>query len=147
MMALSLHQPWATFVELGWKRLETRSWGTQYRGPLAIHAAKTRAHVLEAGDLARRAGFDVEYGRAVWKGFPLGRIVALCDLTDCFQVGVVFGRQVIAPADLILGDLSHGRHAWVLENVRALREPVTCRGRQGLWSLDEETAQRVVAQS
>lgn len=40
MKALSLTQPWATLVAIGAKRLETRSWSTTYRGPLAIHAAK-----------------------------------------------------------------------------------------------------------
>lgn len=38
MKALTLHQPWATLVALGIKTVETRSWYTPYRGPLAIHA-------------------------------------------------------------------------------------------------------------
>jgi hypothetical protein len=37
--ALTLTQPWATLVIDGPKRIETRSWSTKYRGPLAIHAA------------------------------------------------------------------------------------------------------------
>jgi len=36
---LTLSQRWATLVALGAKRIETRSWRTSYRGPLAIHAA------------------------------------------------------------------------------------------------------------
>lgn len=43
MKAITLMQPWATLVAIGAKRLETRSWSTNYRGPLAIHAgANTR---------------------------------------------------------------------------------------------------------
>ena len=42
MKALTLHQPWATLVAVGEKRIETRSWSTDYRGPLAIHAGKAR---------------------------------------------------------------------------------------------------------
>lgn len=41
MKALSLWQPWASLVAIGAKTIETRSWSTSYRGPLAIHAAKT----------------------------------------------------------------------------------------------------------
>ncbi len=41
MKAITLWQPWATLVAIGAKRFETRSWSTHYRGPLAIHAAKT----------------------------------------------------------------------------------------------------------
>ncbi len=37
---LTLTKPWATLVALGHKRIETRSWSTVYRGPIAIHAAK-----------------------------------------------------------------------------------------------------------
>lgn len=40
MKALTLTQPWATLVAIGAKRIETRSWSTSYRGPIAIHAAK-----------------------------------------------------------------------------------------------------------
>src|SRR5690348_17556570 len=40
MKALTLTQPWASLVAIGAKRIETRSWSTSYRGPLAIHAAK-----------------------------------------------------------------------------------------------------------
>lgn len=39
MKAITLHQPWATLISLGVKSIETRSWSTSYRGPLAIHAA------------------------------------------------------------------------------------------------------------
>lgn len=34
--ALSLKQPWASLVAQGSKTIETRVWGTRYRGPLAI---------------------------------------------------------------------------------------------------------------
>ncbi len=39
MEYLSLHQPWATLLLLGAKRYETRSWRTDYRGPLLIHTS------------------------------------------------------------------------------------------------------------
>lgn len=40
MKTLTICQPWATLIAIGAKHIETRSWGTRYRGPLAIHAAK-----------------------------------------------------------------------------------------------------------
>ena len=42
MRALTLHQPYASFIALGVKHIETRSFKTNYRGPLAIHAGKRR---------------------------------------------------------------------------------------------------------
>lgn len=50
MKALTVHQPWATLIAIGAKRLETRSWSTSYRGPLAIHAAKSRPDYMMLGD-------------------------------------------------------------------------------------------------
>jgi hypothetical protein len=41
VLALFLTEPWASLVALGEKRTETRSRHTPYRGPLAIHAAKS----------------------------------------------------------------------------------------------------------
>jgi len=35
MKALTLYQPFASLVALGLKQVETRSWRTSYRGPLA----------------------------------------------------------------------------------------------------------------
>lgn len=42
MKAVSLWNPWAAAIAAGIKKIETRSWTTSYRGPLAIHAAKRK---------------------------------------------------------------------------------------------------------
>jgi len=34
--ALSLKQPWASLIAQGKKTIETRAWGTRYRGPIVI---------------------------------------------------------------------------------------------------------------
>jgi hypothetical protein len=46
MKAITLWQPWASFVGLGVKTIETRSWSTRYRGPLAIHAGSRRPPMM-----------------------------------------------------------------------------------------------------
>ena len=43
MKAISLLQPWASLVVMGAKTIETRGWGTKYRGPILIHASKGKA--------------------------------------------------------------------------------------------------------
>lgn len=45
LKAITLLQPWASLVAMGAKTIETRPYATQYRGPLAIHAAKTATFV------------------------------------------------------------------------------------------------------
>lgn len=39
MRVLSIKQPWASMIVRGAKRFEVRSWKTDYRGPLLIHAS------------------------------------------------------------------------------------------------------------
>jgi hypothetical protein len=38
--ALSVRQPWADLIMDGWKPVENRTWTTDYRGPVIIHAGK-----------------------------------------------------------------------------------------------------------
>ncbi len=42
MKALSLTEPYATLIKLGKKKIETRSFKTNYRGELYIHASSTK---------------------------------------------------------------------------------------------------------
>ena len=52
MRALSIRQPWAWLIVQGFKPVENRTWSTDYRGPLLIHASKT----ISRKDYARIAG-------------------------------------------------------------------------------------------
>ena len=38
--ALSIRQPWAALIVAGRKTIEVRTWSTQRRGPIWIHASK-----------------------------------------------------------------------------------------------------------
>lgn len=96
MRALTLWQPWASLVASGAKTIETRSWSTRYRGPLAIHAAKEPYRGAWSGDLLRAledlCGIE-NYPRAL----PLGAVVAICELVDV--VPIVDGHEVDAAAE------------------------------------------------
>ena len=105
MKALTLTQPWATLVAIGAKRIETRSWRTSYRGPLAIHAAKgfpkwarefaqddwTCFGALKPGHAAhlKLSGVRLipsETGRRAAGELPIGAVVAVRDLVDCLPM-------------------------------------------------------------
>lgn len=99
MKALTLHQPWATLVALDVKTIETRSWATKHRGPIAIHAgvsAKALDYFCWEADhcgevdecllpLADRVrGEDMPRGRMrAVHNLPLGAVVATANLVDC----------------------------------------------------------------
>lgn len=105
MKGLTLTQPWATLIALLEKLLETRSWATTYRGPLAIHAAQSLAPVGGVAGLQhivwqepfrsvlQRRWLDIAVLPQVSSQqhiisdpsyvLPRGAIVAVCTLADC----------------------------------------------------------------
>jgi hypothetical protein len=130
MRALTLLQPWASLIAIGAKHLETRSWSTAYRGPLAIHAGKgwndgSRATLqFPAVQAALRGAGMVEMA-----DLPRGCLIAVCELCAC--------RPILAePAEpeRSFGIYTPGRFAWELQDVRALPRPLPLRGSLGLWS-------------
>jgi hypothetical protein len=124
MTALSLWQPWASYIAAGMKRFETRHWATNYRGPLAIHAAK---RPLTEDERWLLEDFPLAYGHGP---LPFGAIVATCELVDCLRITGHPGDD----REHALGEWSPGRYAWALVNVQRLPVPIPCRGAQGLWT-------------
>jgi hypothetical protein len=124
--AISLWQPWASYIAVGMKRFETRSWSTGYRGPLAIHAAKRRLTEYEL-DLLDEWPLPIRLDE-----IPYGAVVAVATLADCRMMAS--GRGPDDKEDA-LGDWSPGRFAWALHDVRQLAFPFPCRGAQGLFDL------------
>ncbi|MEG4328630.1 DNA N-6-adenine-methyltransferase [Microcoleus sp. herbarium5] len=129
LTAITLHQPWASLIAAGKKQYETRSWGTDYRGLIAIHAGKTRngctKETLEL--LQIKSENDL----------PYGVIVAVAELTDCIEMSSWFMAK-IAHSEKVLGDWKKGRYAWKLENIRAI-EPIPATGKQGLWKWSSDS--------
>jgi len=133
--AISLWQPWASFIAVGVKRFETRSWATSYRGPLLICAAKRPCDdFLQATFAGIERALRVRLGLEVVPGaFPLGVGIALVELADCFRTEDV-SFEMADEFERTLGDFTPGRFAWQLENLRKV-EPFAVKGRQGLFDV------------
>ena len=138
MKALSVMQPWATLIALGAKRVETRSWSTSYRGPLAIHPssrinreAAMSLHVPDIWEVLAAGGYHQGSGLASNPcGLPLGVVIAVAMLVD---VQRITPDNVPAEPERSFGDYTPGRFAWFLHDVRRLPEPFEARGALGLW--------------
>lgn len=111
MKALSLWEPWATLFALGIKGPETRSWSTNYRGPMAIAAAKTMRGIDELpGDCEGKTEAGWRYGylgefQAGWcyRTSDEGRrgstfLVRLSRPEDAFEVELAPGMLVATAA-------------------------------------------------
>lgn len=82
LLCLSIRQPFAERILLGEKRIEYRTWSTNHRGPLLIHASKSTA----------------EDGH---EGLPLGCIVGMVNLTACINAGDQYWWQLTEPVRFV----------------------------------------------
>lgn len=140
---LSLHQPWASAIARGHKRIETRSWPTTWRGLVAIHATRkgrenVRAHVQHDEALSRRLGMGP------LQDLPKGALVALVEVLDCegtrnAPMWPSAIREALTEQERELGDFSVGRYAWFLRLHACIESAAIAHaGRQGLTALGEE---------
>lgn len=137
--AITLWQPWASLVALGYKKIETRSWRTDYRGPLAIHAAAKRTKEGQAACYHNLVVFGIMQDNGLdLYDMPYGSIIATCNLVDCVEITPAFAEN-LTPEERALGDYTPGRYAWILRDVRELPKPIRAKGRQRLWNWQQET--------
>lgn len=142
MKAISLTQPWATLVAIGAKAIETRSWSTQYRGSIAIHASKgfpkwarETCEMEPFESLLRHAiGY---YDENYWKHLPLGCVVAKAELIAVIPTWAILKQKLASEREQEFGDFGEGRFGWILRNVEMLENPVPCKGALGLWDWAE----------
>ncbi len=130
MKALTIWQPWASLIAFSEKRIETRSWRTDYRGPLVIHASKwwtpeQRAHCWQSPF----AQALLRHGVRTPNDLPLGQVLCVVQLVD---VGPVQQVRPLTEQERAFGDYSPGRYAWRFDRVQLVR-PHPAVGRQGLW--------------
>lgn len=128
--AISLWEPWATAIAIGAKKIETRSWSTRYRGPLAIHAANTKDHAEFVWTPGVARAFQ-QHGILKPGDLSFGCVVATCTLAQCFRTEAV--RDEISDLERALGGYDNGRFAWVLKDVVRLPIALPAKGSQGFW--------------
>ncbi|MCP4248070.1 MAG: ASCH domain-containing protein [bacterium] len=131
MKALSVNQPWAWLIIHGGKWIENRTWRTPYRGPLAIHAGRSRRWLSDFYNARGWAIDDDAYpGRVVLprrSDLIFGAVIGLVDLVDCVPSD---------HPDVRSSEWNDGAGwCWVLKQSRAI-EPVAARGRLRLFDVE-----------
>lgn len=114
LRALSVRQPWAWCIVHGHKPVENRSWRTNYRGPLLIHAGQR---------------FDVDGYRWIQAHFP----DLLMPPRDAFDRGGFVGcAELVDVVEAHTSPWFFGPYGFVLERA----EPLSfrpARGRLGIY--------------
>lgn len=146
MKALTIIQPWATLIASGHKMNETRSWKTNYRGEVLIHAGKNPKDYTSGCYIDDPDGRHFQEAGITPNNFeelPRGLIIGKATLVNCIHINKEFRDHLKRsnPAEYAFGDYRIGRYAWVFENPVLFEKPIPARGRQGLWNWEAEDEQ------
>ena len=135
---LSIRQPWAELILTGDKWCENRSWKTNYRGRLYIHAS--RCESLPAED---------------WKFYKLskdklitGAIVGFVELIDIVAMeednfenwnkvmDYISENHPDLPVEADETMYLNGPYCWILKKPKRLRKPIPTGGKLRVWKFD-----------
>lgn len=106
--ALSVHQPYASWIAEGRKTIEFRSWYTSHRGALVICSTK----------------------RPEMPGYPGGRALCIVELIDCRPVQCLDGYAAC------VAYRPEYTYSWVLKYPARITPPPEVKGQQGLFGID-----------
>ena len=156
MRGLTLLQPYGTLKVKGIKQYETRSWATNYRGTVAIHAGAklTRYMLYRISDVAVLEHIitaliecgaipsDVHFGVALsmflnGEILPTGAVLGYGNLVACHRIDQAFIER-LSERERALGYFIPGRYAWEFEDIVELKHPLKMRGAQQLWTVKNE---------
>jgi hypothetical protein len=154
LKALTMTQPWASLLVAGANRIETRSWNTRYRGPVAIHAAAgfpSHAKALCAQSPYREALAAAGFAAAA--DLPTGRFIGVADLEEVVACDGSSAADIrrqsragtLPPHEADFGDFSAGRFGFVMVRMAPLATQLPARGMLGLWNVAPAVEEQILA--
>ena len=134
MKALTIKQPWAGLIISGMKNIENRTWKTDYRGKLLIHASSTysKKKRAETEDFISRNILTKEEEKKL--NNDDGTIQY-----SCCKYGMIIGEVELI--DCVKGHSSNWAEKdvwnWVLANPIIYDEPIPAAGKLKLWDFEK----------
>ncbi len=122
MKAITLKEPWASLVVQGFKEYEFRTWKTNYRGKILVHAGKSR------DDISRFSDYNLDLSS--------GEIIGEVYITDCILVDKALDKKLRELDSIVYGRDHVGLYAFKLENAKKYEKKIKCKGKLGLWNYE-----------
>lgn len=127
MKTLTIKQPFATLIVDGLKEYEFRTWKTNYRGEILIHAGK---------DVDKKAMKKYEY---LGLEYPKGCIIGKATITDCIKIDDNARKILKEKNSIIYSNIIDNKdwngYGFKLENVEKLEHIEVC-GKLSFWEFD-----------
>ena len=123
MKTISIKQPWASLIVHGIKDIENRTWRTNFRGRVLIHAAGSygRKFSVNLTDAQTKAAFATIAKETMFGNMPFGAIVGSVEIVDCVQNHSSIWAE-------------KGVYNWVLANPILYAKPIeNVKGKLSFW--------------
>ncbi|XP_015576522.2 uncharacterized protein LOC8268210 [Ricinus communis] len=142
---LTMHQPWASLLVYGIKRIEGRSWPSPVRGRLWIHAAskvpeETTIKAME--DFYREIYVvngitDIKFP----EHYPVSRLLGCVEVVGCVRCEELASWEAIPEGARLEGQTDF---CWLCEQPQKLLVPFEMRGYQGVYNLEKKIFEAAV---
>lgn len=141
MKALSIKQPWASLIAHGIKDIENRTWRTNFRGRIYIHASAAKVidclRVLNEEQYLIAQKHFLKLGLNKFSDLPISAIIGEVDIIDC----VINHESIWAEKTFMYeydetGEKPIGKpiYNWVLANPILYDKPIlNVKGKLSFW--------------
>ena len=127
MKVLTIKQPYASLIIEGIKEYEFRTWKTNYRGDILIHAGKT----IDKTALEKFKCYNLNY--------PTGCIIGKVTITDCIKIDdkarSMLKKKKSIVYDKVINNKDWNGYGFKLKNAKRIKQ-VKINGKLGLWNYD-----------
>ncbi|KAF7145781.1 hypothetical protein RHSIM_Rhsim04G0183700 [Rhododendron simsii] len=142
---LTMHQPWASLLVYGIKRIEGRSWPSPIRGRLWIHAAS------KVPDPATIKAME-DFYRAIYavngitdlkfpEHYPISRLLGCVEVVGCVTLDELVSWEELPEGVRLEGQTDY---CWLCEQPQKLIVPFEMRGYQGVYNLEKKVYEAAV---
>jgi len=143
MKAITVKQPWASLIVEGVKDIENRTWKTNFRGRVLIHAGMKPDNIkleIEGQASVKEIQMFSALGKAEDDGL-FGAIIGSVEIVDCVEYHKsIWAEKSIDIYDQFSLDRHEAIYNWVLANPIKFDNPIPCKGKLSFWDypLSEE---------
>jgi hypothetical protein len=145
MKAITIKQPWASLIVAGVKDIENRTWPTNFRGRVLIHAGRAKqqpfSKILTPEQIYEADG-KLNYKQSFDTLFPKGSIIGSVEIVNCVinhpsiwaektQTIPIKENYVTCPKGV------RPTYNWVLANPIRFDEPIlNIKGKLSFWNFE-----------
>ena len=126
MKVLTIQEPWASLIVNGYKEYEFRSWKTNYRGKILIHAGLT----FDKKNKDRFLSYNLDYGK--------GEIIGEAEIVDCIKVNKEFHEFLLKKDYNVYKTSGFDEvYAFKLTNIKKYDNRIRVKGKLNLWNYEK----------